>query len=80
MCSSDLETRNDEFGQLFNAYNQMAEDVQTRSAKDRGKGGDGAAHSSDGTPLKAVEVSATDTEATLVTTTIRGASSRETSS
>jgi serine/threonine-protein kinase len=72
------ETRNDEFGQLFSAYNHMADGVQARVAKDRAAGTDAAIDTGE---LKAIAepgvVPGADTEATLRTTTVHGRPSPE---
>jgi serine/threonine-protein kinase len=73
------ETRNDEFGQLFSAYNHMADAVQARVAKD-GDQGDAAPEpgaAMDAGSLKTIAESHTDTEATLVTTPVLGPPSPE---
>ena len=71
------ETRNDEFGQLFTAYNHMAEGIQARFAKD----GDVAAPETNAAmdlgQIKTIGESGADTEATLQTRSVRGRPSPE---
>ena len=74
------ETRNDEFGQLFSAYNHMADAVQARFAKDRGDAGPRAGGATEPSLPKAIGESVTDTEATLLTMSVRGRPSPETTS
>jgi serine/threonine-protein kinase len=69
------ETRNDEFGQLFSAYNHMADTVQARVAKNADRSGD-AGVAVDAGSLKTI-ASDTDTEATLQTTPVLGPASPE---
>jgi serine/threonine-protein kinase len=69
------ETRNDEFGQLFSAYNVMAEAVQTRVAKDLD--GTAAKTGPDALRLRAIAPSGADTEATIVIAPLCGESAPE---
>ena len=70
------ETRNDEFGQLFSAYNHMADEVQTRFAKDGGISGPKAGEAMDPAQL-GIGQSHMDTETTLKTVSVRGKPSPE---
>ncbi len=74
------ETRNDEFGQLFTAYNHMAEGVQARFAKEKGVAVAKEEIDMDPDQLKRIVESDGDTEATLLTTSVRGRPSPETAS
>jgi len=69
------ETRNDEFGQLFTAYNHMADAVQANAAKNAG--GSSAASGPDLPGSPALVHPDTNTEATLLTATARALPSRE---
>jgi serine/threonine protein kinase len=71
------ETRNDEFGQLFSAYNHMAEGTQARFAKDGGVAAPDAGAAMDSGQIKAIGDSGVDTEATLQTRSVRGRPSPE---
>jgi serine/threonine-protein kinase len=66
------ETRNDEFGQLFTAYNHMAEATQARFAKDGGVAAPEASVTMDSGQIKTIGDSGVDTEATLQTRSVRG--------
>jgi serine/threonine-protein kinase len=73
------ETRNDEFGQLFSAYNHMADAVQARVAKAADGGGPASKIDAGIDPgrLTAIARLEANTEATLLTTSLRGKSSPE---
>jgi eukaryotic-like serine/threonine-protein kinase len=73
------ETRNDEFGQLFSAYNHMADAVQARVAKDADGGGavSKASAAMNSGQLRTISESVLDTEATLLTASVRGHPSPE---
>jgi serine/threonine-protein kinase len=73
------ETRNDEFGQLFSAYNHMADAVQVRFAKDGDIAGPRAGVAMDPSQPK-IGDSVTDVEATLLTMSVRERPSPETAS
>jgi len=59
------ETRNDEIGQLFTAFNRMADGIHARF----GRGGDDQVAALDPARANALAASGTDTEATLLTAT-----------
>ena len=73
------ETRNDEFGRLYAAYNQMVDGIQERALKDSGLSEtiiNPGAVAIDAARLKAMEATAGDNETTLLTT-VRGRPSPE---
>jgi len=74
------ETRNDEFGQLFSAYNHMADAVQVRFSKDGDVAGPRAGGATDPSQPAAIGESVTDAEATILTMSVRGRPSPETAS
>jgi HAMP domain-containing protein len=71
------ETRNDEFGQLFAAYNHMAEGIQARFAKDGGGAAPEPSMAMEHEQIETIGDSGADTEATLQTRSVRGRPSPE---